>query len=208
MEGPNMETVLTRAGTPQHDPKSETRLRASTPPSDSELVVRTRSGDRGAYNELVRRHQRMARGIALRLLRNEDDAAEVVQEALLGVFVALQSDEILLFAAFLRVAVRNCSLNRRKHLSRRGAHVEFEEAHHEASVATQDLRVECLDLLRIVDELSETERRPLALLADGRSYDEVAEFLGIPAGTVKSTVHRARKAVARRVGRSGRSSAA
>ena len=57
--------------------------------TDAELVARTCCGDKEAFGCLVERYQRMAYSVAVRIIRNEDTAQELVQEAMLQAYLSI-----------------------------------------------------------------------------------------------------------------------
>ena len=165
--------------------------------SDAELVAQARCGDREAFGELVRRYQRAAYSVALSVTGKHQDAEDAVQEAFM---VALQrlddcrnADR---FAGWLLAIVRN----RARNLIRRESLRSAEEIPASASASgpspdkmayLSDLRVQLREALAKLTEV----QREIVLLHDleGWKHSEISERLGIPAGTVRSHLHFARK---------------
>jgi len=182
------------------------RGRAPDPtPSDEELIVRVLAGDQDAYTVLVERHSDLVYAIVSRIVLNEADADDVAQEAFVRAYHALprfRGDSK--FSSWLyRIAV-NRSLTHLKRKKRRaaaldpttGARAEV-EASLEASREGPDeavLREERRAMVRkAVSGLPPRYRAVVTLFyLEERNYKEVAEILGIPMGTLKKHLHRAR----------------
>src|SRR5215510_12751859 len=94
---------------------------------DRALIERAKSGDRKAFRELVERHQRRAFAIALALVRDENDAREIVQEAFLRVYRGLDTFHGgSSFFTWLYRIVTNLSIDLMRKPARRDA--EFDDA--------------------------------------------------------------------------------
>jgi RNA polymerase sigma-70 factor (ECF subfamily) len=164
-----------------------------------EFVSRLRAGDRGAFEELVRAQQHRVYGLALRMLGNAAEAQDVAQEAFLRAHRALRDfrGEARLTTWLHAIASRLC-------LTRLGAGERRLTRHGEEALgrlpdagpgpdhaAEQGELQEALE--RAIAELPD-ERRIVVVLRDveGLGYDEIAAALGVPIGTVRSRLHRAR----------------
>ena len=174
-------------------------------PSDGDLLDRAGRGDRDALNELFRRYRLVAYRVAYRLLGNEADALDAVQEAFakalthLGGFQGRSS-----FKTWLLRIVSNASLDLGRARGRREA-LSFDAMgpqHREeveplvADMAGRDLERADLRLLlkRALDQLPPAQRRTFVLHAEaGLSYREVADTLNISIGTVMSRLFYARQ---------------
>jgi RNA polymerase sigma-70 factor (ECF subfamily) len=172
---------------------------------DDELVRRYLAGDRGAFGELVRRHERRVFNLALRMLGREEDARDATQDAFLSALRKLPGfrGEAAFTTWIHRIIVNACYdvLRRRKREplpspvreegAEPSAHEPAAEDHGEAAAAAIDVRRALL--------LVPPEYRAVLVLHDAQdmAYDEVAEVLGIPVGTVKSRLHRGRVALGR-----------
>ncbi|MBV9358726.1 MAG: DUF1002 domain-containing protein [Chloroflexi bacterium] len=170
----------------------------SDAPTDAELVVRAQRGELDAYTELVQRHQQLAIRVAYMVTRNQADAEDVAQEALLKAYSALAQVDPNAFRAWLLRIVVNQARNHLKAARRRTALAERSATDRpgaltapsaETSVLASQQRVV---LMRALDELREEDR-----LAIGYRYffdlseSEMVEALGWPRGTVKSRLSRA-----------------
>lgn len=178
---------------------------------DGKLVERARHGDREAYRVLVERYQRRVFHLAYSLVRNREDAADISQEAFVKVYLRLDTFKgDSNFATWLFRIASNLAIDL---IRRRGtnAPVEFEEgaaatvegrelhgsgiaAQLEANPQRQTLRRELGEKLEeALSRLPEKHRAILLLReVEGLSYEEIAEALEIPAGTVMSRLFHAR----------------
>ena len=165
----------------------------------AELVSRLRAGDRQAFEELVRTQQHRVYGLAVRMLGDAAEAQDVAQEAFLRAHRGLaefRGDARL--STWLYAIVSRLCLNRLAGSERRLAR-QGEEALARLADATpgpdQALERGELEeaLHRAIGELPE-ERRIVVVLRDveGLAYEEIAEVLELPVGTVRSRLHRAR----------------
>ena len=163
--------------------------------SDLELVEMTKDGNTEAFSELVQRHQQMTFNLAYRFMRDAALAEDMAQEAFLKAFRLLagfRGDSS--FSTWLyRVTCSVCltELARRK---KRGE-VELKPAHFNTTAvhptAGQDLPEH---IRRCVTKLSDRYAEIVTLYyLNGTSYDEIAESLDIPMGTLKTWMFRARK---------------
>jgi RNA polymerase sigma-70 factor, ECF subfamily len=172
---------------------------------DELLVRRARDGDGAAYAELFRRHRNDAYRLAYRQLGNEQDALDVVQEAMLKAFSALGDfDGRSGFRTWLMKIVVNTSLDWGRRRKRRpsiamgdaagGPNGYLEPTAMDDPARRfhqQDIR-KALD--RALDRLSPTLRTTFVLHAEsGMSYKEIADIQEIPIGTVMSRIHSARE---------------
>jgi RNA polymerase sigma-70 factor (ECF subfamily) len=180
---------------------------------DEELVRRYLAGDKGSFGELVRRHERKVYNLAYRMLGREEEARDATQDAFLSAMRKLagfRGDAA--FSTWLhRVTVNACYdiLRKRKHeplLERQMGEEEDARDHRlgrpEPSVGDHaEASITAIDVRRALMLVPEDFRVVLVLHdAQDLGYDEVAEILGVPVGTVKSRLHRGRIALARALG--------
>lgn len=174
------------------------------PPPDEELIARFVRGDRAALEELFRRYREAAYRVAYRLLGNEADALDAVQEAFIKALTHLRGFERRSsFKTWLLRIVSNAALDLGRQRSRRealGAEAARRPGHEAGSAHGFDPveRVEQEDLRQALDaalrELPEAQRRTFVLHVDaGLSYREVAEVMQISIGTVMSRLFYARQ---------------
>ena len=169
---------------------------------DEILVRRARERDAGAREELFQRYREDAYRVAYRLLGHEQDALDVVQEALIKALLGLRDfDGRSGFRYWLLRIVGNTALDWGRRRKRRtilrignGRSDLPEPAFHDdpaRSLHQQDLR-RALD--KALDHLSPKIRTTFVLFAElGLSYKEIAETQDIPIGTVMSRINAARE---------------
>jgi RNA polymerase sigma-70 factor (ECF subfamily) len=164
-----------------------------------ELLARLRAGDRRAFEELVRAQQHRVYGLALRMLGNAAEAQDVAQEVFIRAHRGLAEfrGDARLSTWLYTIASRLC-LNRLAKSERQVIHPGDEALGRIADARPgpdEALERDELDeALRLaIAELPE-ERRVVVLLRDveGLAYEEIAEILALPVGTVRSRLHRAR----------------
>jgi RNA polymerase sigma-70 factor, ECF subfamily len=168
---------------------------------DEELLARHLDGDRDAFTELVTRHERRVYGICLRVLGNQDDAADATQEAFLSVLRRAASFQGgAAFSTWLyRVAV-NAALDLARRRSRLRT-VALEPEGSAPAAAVDDPGEAVATALTVQAALSRVpeEFRVAIVLCDlcRLPYAEAAAILEVAVGTVKSRVFRGRAALAR-----------
>jgi len=169
--------------------------------TDQEAVARCLAGDAEAFSTLVERYGGRVYNIALRITNDSDAANDCAQEAFIRAYRALhQYDPSLPFGPWLFRITTNASLN---YVQRWHAHEtpveEFPDKAEpdDAGPESSALRREALDeVLASMAELPAHYRAALTLRhMQQLSYQEVADALGIPLGTVKTHLHRARAAL-------------
>ena len=169
------------------------------PHDDGDLLARLRRGEPRAFEDLVIRYQHAVYGVALRMLGTRAEAEDVAQEAFLRAYRAVAGfrGEAKLSTWLYAIASRLC-LNRLASADRRRTRHGDDLLAGVADgapdpVDTVDARERDAALHRAIAELSD-ERRMVVVLADleGLSYEEIAEALTLPVGTVRSRLHRAR----------------
>jgi RNA polymerase sigma-70 factor (ECF subfamily) len=189
------------------------------PARDAELVARARGGDRAAFDELVLRHEDRVFNMALRMLGNADDALDLAQEVFLSAYRALKGFESkALFSTWLyRVTVNRCrdEMRRRatvKHTRPRPLGAlrdaddppEDPEARAASPVDAAVARESHGIVAAAVAALPDDAREALVLRdVEGLAYEEIAEILDVPVGTVRSRLHRARSLVRERLREAG-----
>jgi RNA polymerase sigma-70 factor, ECF subfamily len=191
-------------------------------PADAELVRRFKEGDKHAYTEIVRRYQHRVFTQCLRWMGDERIAEEVAQDVFLALFRALQNfrGDSQLSTWIYRVVVNHCK-NRRLYRKRRAEdrHEPLEGDMQDDEKPQRQLAADQPDtdaltrkdeaevLLREGLEKLDEEQRAIIVMrdVDDMAYEEIADILGVPRGTVKSKLHRARaelaKVLSRKLGR-------
>jgi RNA polymerase sigma-70 factor, ECF subfamily len=180
----------------------------STGDDEARLLERLRKRDEAAFNTLVRLHQHAVYRLLARMLGDEAEAQDVAQDVFITVFKAIdgfRGDSKL--STWIHRIATNHARNRIKYHGRRkrGAERPVDDFTQEASAAPEtgsrlsrpDHAVEGFQaeshLQRALAELDD-EQRTLVVLRDLEqlSYEEIIEITGLPSGTVKSRLHRAR----------------
>ncbi|MBX6764775.1 MAG: sigma-70 family RNA polymerase sigma factor [Rubrobacteraceae bacterium] len=174
---------------------------------DDELVERTLAGDVRSYEELVRRYERLVWRVLYPYSRREVSAEDLVQETFLRAYDRLESfNPEYRFKTWLLAIANNLGVDT---LRRRKDVVEFIPEVHSAPEAEgpEDEAVEAdlsRSIQRMVVDLPESYSVPLILrYAEGLSYAEISEVLGISVPAVKSRLFRARNMLASKLEESG-----
>jgi RNA polymerase sigma-70 factor (ECF subfamily) len=169
-------------------------------PTDAELVRRIRAGDESAFSELVNRHADGLYRMACSLMGNATDAEDVLQETFLGAFNRLSAFEgrSSVKTWLVRILMNHASKFRRSKRVRRTDSLpdqlgpaSGDEGYAASSPAAA---VEStVDVMQMLQTLSPEHREVIVLRElQQMSYEEIAEALRIPRGTVESRLHRAR----------------
>jgi len=185
--------------------------------TDCDLVERIRRGDEAAFDEMVGRYSGEMFGLAFSLLGNAADAEDVVQQALLGAFQRINSFEnrSSLKTWLVSIVVNQSSKARRSKRVRRAVSLdsggdaasgEPASVHggHDPALgvrppsAAVDSRADVTTMLQTLPP----EYRDVIVLRELQrmSYDEIAQSLRIPRGTVESRLFRARRDLRKKFG--------
>ena len=178
--------------------------------SDQEVVLHARNGREAAYRELVRRYERPVFSLVLRMLRDRELAEDLTQETFVKALNAVDSYRPeYKFSSWIFKIANNAAID---HLRRRELHTLSLEGAPNA-VTPEAMEATALQIQsRGESPLDELEARELggqieqaiALLrpeyrscillrhVEGLAYEEIAETLDLPLGTVKTYIHRAR----------------
>lgn len=174
---------------------------------DHELVLAARKGDRDAFRTLFERHHRRAYALAFGVLRHQDDALDVVQDAFIKAHKYLDKFEgNSSFYTWLYRIVMNLAIDHlRKH--RRVKPVELDESRLEDTDegllpkmlganpgrALQDKEIR-IRIDRALEQLSENHRAVLVMRElEGLSYEEMAQTMDCSKGTIMSRLFHARR---------------
>ena len=171
---------------------------------DNRLITDCLEGDTAAFGVLVSRYQDRLFNTVLRLVDNAEDARDVVQEAFLHAYQSLRSfkGDSLFFTWLYRIAVNTAISMKRKqrHVLRlqptgdeTGAIDPLDPA--EASRPGHALEM-AEEERKVHDALAKlsAEHRAVLVMKDmeGMKYEDMAEILSVPVGTIRSRLHRAR----------------
>ncbi|MGE3314581.1 MAG: sigma-70 family RNA polymerase sigma factor [Planctomycetaceae bacterium] len=171
---------------------------------DRELIQECLAGRTEAFGRLVVRYQDRLFGSLLRILDSHDDARDVAQEAFVLAYQKLASfkGNSAFYSWLFRIAM-NAAVSHRRRSGRQMASVDQAreqsgsdpvDGHPESRPAHALELAERQALVnRALQEVSEEFRTVLVLKEiEDLSYEEIAEIVGIPIGTVRSRIHRAR----------------
>ncbi len=163
---------------------------------DTELLNQIGRGDPAACRTLLERHGSYLFGVARALTGNGADAEDLVQETLIGALTSRFRGESSVRTWLVRILTNQAGMLRRRP-SKRANHVGLDETPSPASPASDagaggaDAK---LDLSMMLAALSLEHRQVLVLRElEGLSYEEIAQALHLPRGTVESRLHRARE---------------
>ncbi len=188
-----------------------------TDPTDQQLVERVKRGDKRAFDILVLKYQHKIVGLVSRYLRDQDEVADVTQEAFIKAYRALPRfrGDSAFYTWLYRIAI-NTAKNHLVSKSRRPPNTDIDiddgEFHDnsavlrdiespEAALATQQLETVVYDA---IDGLPEELKVAVTLREfEGLSYEEIAEVMECPVGTVRSRIFRAREAIEKKIAEIG-----
>jgi RNA polymerase sigma-70 factor, ECF subfamily len=178
---------------------------------DQQLVERVQRGDKGAFDLLVSKYQRKIFRLLSRLIRDSAEVEDVAQEAFIKAYRALPNfrGDSAFYTWLYRIAI-NTAKNHLVSQGRRAptsteANIEdaetFDDGEHLRDLNTPDSMLlskqvgEAVN--RAIDQLPEDLRTAIVLREiEGLSYEEIAESMNCPIGTVRSRIFRAREAIA------------
>ncbi len=173
------------------------------------IVHAARLGDEWAFSLLIEQYRSAAERLAQQILRTEEAAADAVQEALIKAYRAMPRFQDGNFRSWLLRIVTNTCYDHLRRQKRRAAvsldetadwaivnmpsHI-LSEAENPETVALQHENLSIL--LQAIDNLPQWHRNVVILVdVHGYDYNEAAELLGLPLGTVKSRLSRARSSL-------------
>ena len=176
---------------------------------DPQLVARCLGGEESAWEELLRAHNRKIYNLCYRFTGRPSEAEDLTQEVFIKVFQTLTTYDAVqgAFSTWLNRVARNHLVDhyRRTHKDRLTSSIEDETGGLEDKPSAEEqpiARVESRErhemLQAALNRLS-PDMREAVVLRDFQDldYDEIAEVLGVPEGTVKSRINRGRLELAR-----------
>jgi RNA polymerase sigma-70 factor (ECF subfamily) len=190
------------------------------PRDELELIRRLQLRDEKAFVQCVRTYQDKVYGLIYRMLGNHAEAQDVAQEVFVTVFKSIDGfrGDSKLSTWLYRIAANHCK-NRIKYLRRRAhktttdldAHAEralqdgngstLGESHAGPAEVLEGAQLEQI-VQRAIEKLDEEPRLLLVLRdVEEMSYEEIMQVTGLPEGTVKSRLHRARQALKEEIAR-------
>lgn len=188
-----------------------------TTDADAPLIDRAKRGDQRAFEMLVVKYQRRIERLIGRMVRDADLVADIAQETFIRAYRALPQfrGESAFYTWLYRIAVNTAKktlveakrdpIVTESALGARGdedetSRVEHELSHsetHEAVLASKEIAA---TVNAAIEALSEDLRQAITLREiEGLSYEEIAEVMRCPIGTVRSRIFRAREAIAERL---------
>ena len=182
----------------------------TSPKIPKEVIESCKAGDEKAFAEIVIHCQKKVLNITYRMLGNLEEAKDLAQEVFISVFKSIKDlrEEIKFDAWLTQITLNHCR-NRWKYLKRRQYFnsdslddpVETEDGSMPRAIYDPSDNPETLYEKKMIQQLIQEgllklreEQRELLVLRDlqGFSYEEMGELLGLPEGTIKSKLHRAR----------------
>jgi RNA polymerase sigma-70 factor (ECF subfamily) len=170
-----------------------------TEATDVDLLRRAGDGDGRAFHTLVDRHAQRLYRLSASLVGNATDAEDVVQETFAGAFKGIRQFEgrASVKTWLTRILFTQAAKWRRDKKRRDFRPLEAAEGSGSTAAAVGDQAVQGvgakMDLHAALKRLSEEHRQVLLLREfEGMAYEEMAEVLGVPRGTIESRLHRAR----------------
>ena len=185
--------------------------------SDQRLVLRVQHGDKRAFDVLVLKYQQRIASVVSRYLRDQDEVGDVTQEAFIKAYRALANfrGDAQFYTWLYRIAI-NTAKNHLVAKSRRPPNTDKDISDGEFSensvvLETEDQPETLLArdqlqtvILAAVEDLQEDLRTALMLREfDGLSYEEIAEIMACPVGTVRSRIFRARETIEKKMAQMG-----
>ena len=181
--------------------------------TDSQLVKRVQKGDKRAFDLLVVKYQHKILGLISRYIKDRNEVEDVAQEAFIKAYRALPRfrGDSAFYTWLYRIAI-NTAKNYLVAQNRRppGSDIDVADAEYiGAGTALQDIETPENNLFR--DELKQTVEHAIKALPedlktavtlreyDGLSYEEIADIMDCPVGTVRSRIFRAREAIDKQI---------
>jgi RNA polymerase sigma-70 factor (ECF subfamily) len=190
------------------------RSRMSSNSTDKELVKRVQKGDKGAFDLLVLKYEQKIVNLVMRYVRDPEQALDITQEAFIKAYRALPRfrGDSAFYTWLYRIAVNTAknylAAQRRRPMDveldmqdpeQYGLHARLKETDTPEEVTLGQELKETLE--RAIESLPEDLKTAIILRElDGMSYEEIAQTMDCPVGTVRSRIFRARDAIGKKVG--------
>ncbi|MDC1311211.1 RNA polymerase sigma factor RpoE [Burkholderiales bacterium] len=181
---------------------------------DSNLVQRVQRGDKVAFEMLFTKYQRRVSRLVSRFVRSDAEVEDIVQESFIKAYRALASfrGDSAFYTWLYRIAV-NTAKNHLVSASKRPISLtqfeksdddDFEEDRFMSDTSTPESELITKQIAETVnktmDELPADLREAIMLREiEGMSYEDIAEAMGCPIGTVRSRIFRAREAISQKI---------
>ena len=179
--------------------------------ADADLVARVQQGDKQAFDLLVLKYQRKIQRLLSRMIRDQSDIDDVMQEAFIKAYRALPQfrGDSAFYTWLYRIAI-NTARNWMSSQGRRPSAPGLNQAEDgetfneidnltdnntpESALASQEI---ASTVNSVIEQLpSELQTAIVLREIDGLSYEEIAQMMNCPIGTVRSRIFRAREAIA------------
>ena len=186
----------------------------ATESTDKELVKRVQKGDKGAFDLLVLKYEQKIVNLVMRYVRDPEQALDITQEAFIKAYRALPRfrGDSACYTWLYRIAVNTAknylAAQRRRPMDieldmqdpdQYGLHAKLKETDDPEGVTLSRELQETLE--RAIEALPDDLRTAIILRElDGMSYEEIAQTMDCPVGTVRSRIFRARDAIGKKVG--------
>ncbi len=182
--------------------------------TDKELVKRVQKGDKGAFDLLVLKYEHKIVNLVMRYVRDPETALDITQEAFIKAYRALPRfrGDSAFYTWLYRIAV-NTAKNHLAAQRRRPTDIELDLQDPEQYGLHAKLKeTDTPEAVTLSQELQDTLEKAIAALPedlrtaivlrelDGMSYEEIAQTMDCPVGTVRSRIFRARDAIGKKVG--------
>jgi RNA polymerase sigma-70 factor (ECF subfamily) len=178
-------------------------------PTDLALVAQVQQGDKKAFDVLVARYQHRIIKLVSRFVRDRDEAMDVAQDAFIKAYRALPGfrGDSAFYTWLYRIAI-NTAKNHLAALARRpreadvtdsdGEEISVEELQRDDETPEKTLQVEQMKqiIFETIESLPPDLRTAILLREmDGLSYEDIAQAMNCPVGTVRSRIFRAREVI-------------
>lgn len=175
---------------------------------DLEMVERVRRGDALAYKALVEKYQNRVYQLAYGVLRNQEDASDITQDAFVKAYRSLDTFRGGSFYTWLFRVAMNLAIDLARKRKRRGEHDGYDDeigtsedddgpvpvSRPEQPSTALERKVLYKAIMDAMDQLPAEQRQVIVLRElEGLSYTEISEILDLPEGTVMSRLYYARK---------------
>ena len=186
----------------------------SSESTDKELVKRVQKGDKGAFDLLVLKYEQKIVNLVMRYVRDPEQALDISQEAFIKAYRALPRfrGDSAFYTWLYRIAVNTAknylAAQRRRPMDieldlqdqeQYGLHAKLKDTDTPEAVSMSDEMRDALE--RAIEALPDDLRTAIILRElDGMSYEEIAQTMDCPVGTVRSRISRAREAISKKVG--------
>ena len=174
---------------------------------DRRLIDQALMGDEKAYEMLLKKYRNLVYSIMLKMVRNKQEAEDLTQEAFMKAFSSLVTfnDEFAFSTWLMKIASNNCiDFLRKRKLRTYSIHepiqykdekIEIEIPDNDPSPERNIIQSERSRMIEdAINELPERYRYVIILRhKEEKSYEEIAELMNLPLGTVKAQIFRARE---------------